>query len=162
ATSGTNFLFFFLHSVGKLLFYGRLLSLLSRRSRTMSSPIFPTLWGRKSRTRLSRRPTRTRLFLEQLEDPSLLSGTAAITPSPGPSATSAPVPPATEGLLASPPLIATFTDTNSVSAADLTAQIDYGDGTSISTATITQIGTSDQYTVTDPHLFPEESGSTVP
>src|SRR5262245_3464225 len=128
----------------------------------MSFPFSTTLWGRASRTRPSGRPTRTRLVLEQLEDRCLLTGTVTITAIQGPSSTSAAVPAATEGLLASPSLMATFTDTSGLSAADLTAQVNHGDGTPVSTATITRIGATDQYTVTDTHLFPEESGSTVP
>jgi hypothetical protein len=71
------------------------------------------------------------------------------------------IPQATEGLLSSPSLTANFTDTSGILASGLTATVDYGDGTPLSTATITKIGAT-SYAVTDTHTFPEESGSTVP
>ena len=59
---------------------------------------------------------------------------------------------------------ATFTDTNALPINQLTAAIDYGDGTTVSNGMITEVGGpgSTTYTVTDQHTFPEESGSTVP
>jgi hypothetical protein len=75
--------------------------------------------------------------------------------------TSVVIPQATEGLLSSPALTASFTDSSGIAAAALTATIDYGDGTPLATATITKNGAS-TYTVTNDHTFPEESGSTVP
>jgi hypothetical protein len=85
-----------------------------------------------------------------------------ITSIQGPSSTSATVPQATEGALATPSLVAAFTDTNSLSASELTAQVNYGDGSPLSTAVITQIGSTTSYTISDTHTFAEESGSTVP
>ena len=84
----------------------------------------------------------------------------------------AAVPAATEGA-PNPSLNATFTDTNHVAVANLTVTINYGDGTAPSTnhgagadpnLPITQIGGAGgtTYTITDSHIFPEESGSTVP
>jgi hypothetical protein len=88
-----------------------------------------------------------------LEERCLMAGNVTIT--------AVTIPQATEGLLSSPALSATFTDTAGVAANALTATIDYGDGTPLSTATITKTGAT-SYTVTDSHTFPEESGSTVP
>jgi hypothetical protein len=120
-----------------------------------------------------RRPTRARPHVERLEDRCLPSGTVTITSLQGPSTTSAAVPVAAEGALASPSLQAAFTDTNAVTPSNLTVTIDYGDGTTPSTnqgagadpnLLITQVGGAGgtTYTVSDTHTFPEESGSTVP
>jgi hypothetical protein len=120
----------------------------------------------------SRRP-KTCLRLETLEDRCLLSGTVIITSLQGPSTTSATVPAATEGNLASPSFNATFTDTAAVAPANLTVTVNYGDGTTPSTnqgagadpnLVITQVGGAGgtTYTIADSHTFPEESGSTVP
>jgi hypothetical protein len=116
---------------------------------------------RKFWKRISRRPAQSglrgrsgsRLRLEPLESRWLLAGNVTIT--------SVTVPQAVEGLLSSPALSANFTDAVDISANQLTATVDYGDGTPLSTATIAKVGTN-QYTVTDTHTFPEESGSVVP
>jgi hypothetical protein len=138
-----------------------------------------SIWQRYFRNRpislsRSRRRPLHRPRLELLEDRCLLSGTVTITSIQGPSTTSAAVPVATEGALASPSLNAIFTDTNASSPAALTVTVNYGDGTAVSSnqagpnfdpnLLITQIGGSlgTTYTVTDTHTFPEESGSTVP
>ncbi len=93
------------------------------------------------------------LHLETLEDRCVPAGTVTIT--------SFTVPQATEGQPSNPAVMAAFTDTADLMANQLTAQVDYGDGTAVSTAMITKTGTG-QYMVTDTHTFPEESGSTVP
>src|SRR5262249_16239369 len=71
------------------------------------------------------------------------------------------IPQATEGLLSSPALSATFTDTSGIAPGGLRATIDYGDGSPLATGTITKTGAT-TYTVTDDHTFAEESASTVP
>jgi hypothetical protein len=124
---------------------------------------------------VSRKPGRSvRLRLEPLEDRCLLAGSVTITTVQGPDTTSAAVPAATEGALASPSLNATFTDTNAVTPANLAVTVNYGDGTAVSSnqsganfdpnLLVTQVGGAGgtTYTVTDNHTFPEESGSTVP
>jgi hypothetical protein len=93
------------------------------------------------------------LHLENLEDRCVPAGTVTIT--------SFTVPQATEGQPSNPAIMATFTDTADLMANQLTAQVNYGDGTAVSMAMITKTGTG-QYMVTDTHTFPEESGSTVP
>jgi hypothetical protein len=75
--------------------------------------------------------------------------------------TAVTIPQATEGLLSSPALSATFTDSSGIAPGGLHATIDYGDGSPLSTGTITKTGAT-SYTVTDNHTFAEESGSTVP
>ncbi len=139
----------------------------------MFSPFSPAPRRRGLRGKRPYHPARTRLFLEQLEDRCLLSGTVTITAIQGPSTTSATVPAATEGQLASPSINAAFTDTNAVAPAKLTVTINYGDGTTVSNQAgpnfdadllVTQVGGAGgtTYTLTDTHTFAEESGSTVP
>jgi hypothetical protein len=93
------------------------------------------------------------LSIENLEDRCVPAGTITIT--------ALAVAQATEGLLNNPSIRAAFSDTNGVNADQLTAAIDYGDGTALSTGTIVKVGVTD-YTVTDQHTFTEESGSVVP
>lgn len=135
----------------------------------MSSSFSAASRSRDLRVRPSVRPPRTRPVLEELEDRCLLSGTVTITSIQGPSSTSTLVPAATEGQLANPSINAAFTDSNAVTPADLIVTIDYGDGTTVSNQAgpnfdanllIAQNGTD--YSVTDTHLFAEESGATVP
>jgi hypothetical protein len=68
----------------------------------------------------------------------------------------------TEGLPLSTP-VATITDTDpTITAADLSATIDWGDGTATTTGQIT-VGTAPMtFTVDGSHVFPEEAGSVVP
>jgi hypothetical protein len=103
------------------------------------------------------RRLRAPLQLESLEDRCLMTGNVTIgsvlLPGFG-------LPQATEGQLGSS-LSANFTDTAGVAADQLTAVIDYGDGTTAAMGTITKTGAT-SYTVLDNHTFPEESGSVVP
>src|SRR5581483_123911 len=96
---------------------------------------------------------KSRLLLENLEDRCVPAGTITIN--------ALSIPQAMEGLLSNPSINAAFTDTAGIAANQLTASIDYGDGTALSTGTITKVGAT-SYTVTDQHTFPEESGSVVP
>jgi hypothetical protein len=116
--------------------------------------MFRSWWPRNRKAKFSsaRRRPKTRLQLENLETRCLLSGNvtiAALSPLTG-----------VEGTTSS--FAATFTDTAALPASQLTATIDYGDGSSLVTAGITQVGTTNQYTVADTHLFLEESGSASP
>jgi hypothetical protein len=95
-----------------------------------------------------------RLLLEQLEDRRLLAGNVTIT--------AVTVPQAVEGLLSDPSLTASFEDTAGPTADQLTATVDYGDGTPLSTTPIITKTGATTYTITDTHTFPEESGSVVP
>jgi hypothetical protein len=106
---------------------------------------------------------RTRLQVEALEDRQLMASTITITSLalPGSATGVNQLPAATEGQ-ASNTLDAFFTDsTAGIKASDLTATIDYGDGTPLVTASIDPAG-SGQFHITDAHTFPEESGSVVP
>src|SRR5882762_5769254 len=97
------------------------------------------------------RPSRrARLGLEALEDRYVPAGTVTIT--------SLMLPQGVEGQLTNPSVTATFTDTAALSAASLTATVNYGDGTSLSTATVTRMGATTTYTVSDTHIYPDESG----
>jgi FG-GAP repeat protein len=96
---------------------------------------------------------RRRPRLERLEDRCAPAGTVSIT--------AFTIPQAVEGLPSNPSVNALFTDTNGLPANQLTATVNYGDGTALSTAMINQTGPT-TYQVTDTHTFPEESGSTVP
>jgi hypothetical protein len=96
---------------------------------------------------------RIRLRVESLENRCLPAGTVSVT--------SFTVLQAVEGMLSKPSINAAFTDTNDLLANQITATINYGDGTTASIGNITKTGTG-TYTVTDMHTFPEESGSTVP
>jgi hypothetical protein len=96
-----------------------------------------------------RRP-RSRLQLEHLEDRRLLTGNVTIT--------SVTLPPTFEGVLNSPALTANVTDSANVGANQLTATIDYGDGSPLATATVTKVGPN-QYTVSNNHTFLEEAGT---
>jgi hypothetical protein len=96
-----------------------------------------------------RRP-RSRLLLESLEDRRLMAGNVTIT--------SVTLPPTSEGVLTSPALTANVTDTAGVAANQLTATIDYGDGSPLVTAAVTKSGPT-QYTVSDNHTFLEEAGT---
>jgi hypothetical protein len=108
---------------------------------------------RKRSLRGGRAWPKSQLRLENLEDRCVPAGTINIT--------ALAVPQAMEGLLSNPSINAAFTDTGGLAANQLTASIDYGDGTALSTGTITKIGAT-TYTVSDQHTFPEESGSVVP
>jgi hypothetical protein len=96
---------------------------------------------------------RARLRLETLEKRCVPAGTVTIT--------SFTVLQAVEGMPSNPSINAAFTDTNGVPDTQLSATINYGDGSTLSTGGITQTGAT-TYTVTDKHTFLEESGSTVP
>jgi hypothetical protein len=108
---------------------------------------------------------RARLQVEALEDRQLLAGSIGITALALPgfaSGTAQPLAVATEGQAGTTTLMATFFDAKKfVQASDLTATIDYGDGTPLAKATIVDQG-GGQFQITDSHTFPEESGSQVP
>jgi hypothetical protein len=74
------------------------------------------------------------------------------------SITSLTLPPGVEGRPTNPSVSATFTDTAGPAATALTATVDYGDGTPLSTATVTRVGATTSYTVSDTHTYPDESG----
>jgi hypothetical protein len=95
----------------------------------------------------------TFLQLERLEKRCLPTGNVTIT--------AFTIPQAMEGMPSNPSISAAFTDSAGPAANLLTATVNYGDGTALSTAMITKTGAT-SYTVTDTHTFPEESGSTVP
>jgi hypothetical protein len=106
---------------------------------------------------------RARLQVEDLEDRQLMATSITITSLslPGSATGINQLPAATEGQAANS-LDAFFTDTTpGIKATDLTATIDYGDGTPLVTATIDPAGSAG-FHITDAHTFPEESGSVVP
>ena len=86
-------------------------------------------WFRQPHRRYTRpaprgsRPPRARLRLENLEDRCLMAGNVTIT--------AVTIPQAVEGQPSDPALTADFTDSAGVAANQLTATVDYGDGTRV-------------------------------
>src|SRR5262249_12458185 len=107
-------------------------------------------WYRNLVTRRSQRAPRgprprTRLQVESLEDRQLLAGNGLGIPSmarPGFAVGNVhPLPAATEGQAGTTTLSASFVDANpGIGASDLTATVDYGDGTPLATAIIGSLG----------------------